>query len=423
MTEALDRAVHTHAPRAFDFLEELVSANSVVGWEQEALDVFTREVESVGLVAERLTFPNGPTGDSRAGVAQSGVHLSEDRFQVVARTPGEGELTLLLNGHIDVVPASTPELWTSPPFEPARRDGRMYGRGTADMKGGFAIGTLALRALRDTHPRLFSSRRLGFLAVVEEECTGNGALRAATEHGVVAPEVVLLEPTDLGLMVGGVGVLWLDIHVVAFAAHAHAANAHVNAVDLGMRVVAALRAWSDRVNDSEPEPSMSAGASAYNVNLGKVQAGDWTSSSPASATLGVRVGFPRAWTVEQAEEEVRRVIEVAATNDPDFPRQPRVEPSGLRAPGYLLDVDSRLVTDLTAAHQQAHGATPETFTLGSTTDARTYLNHLGVPAVCFGAVAHDMHGIDESVELQSIIDAARTLARFLLMRFDDGDSE
>lgn len=420
MTRALDRAVEENADRAFDFLDELVSASSVVGSEQRALDVFAREAESVGLQVERLPFSNTLDTDPRAGVTQTRADLTEGRFQVFASTPGEGDLTLLLNGHIDVVPASTPELWASPPFAPERRDGRMYGRGTADMKGGFAIGTLALRALRATHPDLFATRRLGFLAVIEEECTGNGALRAVTEHGVIAPEVVLLEPTDLGLMVGGVGVLWLDLHVVASAAHAHEAHAHANAVDLGMRLVAALRDWSETVNTAEPEPTMPEDASAYNVNLGSVHAGDWTSSSPASAVLGVRVGFPRAWTVEHAETEVRRVVEAAVAGDPDFPRQPDVTSSGLRAPGYLLDVSSRLVRDLSDAHREAHGVLPEAFTLGSTTDARTYLNHFGVSAVCFGAVAHDMHGIDESVELQSIVDAARTLARFLLMRFDQG---
>lgn len=420
MTAALDRAVQENADRAFQFLEELVSASSVVGSEQQALDVFVREIESIGLLVKELPFSNAPDTDPRAGVTQTGADLSDGRFQVLASTPGEGELTLLLNGHIDVVPASTPELWTSPPFQPERRNDRMYGRGAADMKSGFAIGTLALRALRATHSDLFARKKLGFLAVIEEECTGNGALRAVTEHGVIAPEVVLLEPTDLGLMVGGVGVLWLDIHVVASAAHAYEAHAHVNAVDLGMRLVAALRQWADRLNTSEPEPSMAAGASAYNVNLGKVQSGDWTSSSPASGTLSVRVGFPRAWTIEQAEEEVRRVIETAVAGDHDFPHQPDVEPSGLRAPGYLLDVDSILVKDLSAAHEEAHGVPPATFTLGSTTDARTYLNHFGVPAVCFGAIAYDMHGIDESVDLQSIVDAARTLARFLLMRFGEG---
>ena len=69
------------------------------------------------------------------------------------------------------------------------------------------------------------------------------------------------------------------------------------------------------------------------------------------------------------------------------------------------------------AWEQAHGAAPRTFSMGSTTDARTYLNDFGVPALCFGAVAHDIHGVDESVELASIVDGARTLARFLRTRF------
>ena len=89
----------------------------------------------------------------------------------------------------------------------------------------------------------------------------------------------------------------------------------------------------------------------------------------------------------------------------------------MRARGYLLDEESALVRDLSAAHADAHGVAPPVFTLGSTTDARTYLNDFNIPALCFGAIAHDIHGIDELVELQSIVDAARTLARFLLIRF------
>lgn len=419
MSDALDRAIERNADHAFDFLSALVSAPSVVGSEQEALEVFARELESIGLCSQRLPFSNEPVLVGSAGVTQSGPELRDNRFQVLATTPGEGELTLLLNGHMDVVPAATPELWATPPFQPQRRGGRMYGRGTADMKGGFAIGALALRALRETHPNLFATKRLGFLAVIEEECTGNGALTATTVHGVTAPEVLLLEPTDLGLMLGGVGVLWLDVRVFAASTHAYEAHVHANAIDLGMRLVTMLRGWASQISKSEPEPSMAADANAYNVNLGKVHAGDWTSSSPASALFSVRVGYPRGWTADEAETAIRRVIEAAVEADPDFPRQPQLEPSGLRAEGYLLDAESKLVNDLSAAHLDAHGVLPETFTLGSTTDARTYLNEFGVPAVCFGAIAHDMHGIDESVELQSIIDAAATLARFLLMRFAD----
>ena len=417
--DALDRAVEEGAEHAFDFLSALVSAPSVVGSEQQALEIFGREMKSIGFVTTRLPFSNDRVTDPRAGVTPVSAPRSDDRFQMLAATPGEGELTLLLNGHMDVVPANTPELWTTPPFEPQRRDGRMYGRGTADMKSGFAIGALALRALQQVRPGLFQNRRLGFLAVVEEECTGNGTLQSLSEHGVTAREVVLLEPTDLGLMLGGVGVLWVDLTVVASSSHAHESHAHANAVDLGMRLVAALRQWSAEVGASEPEPSMAEGASAYNVNLGQVHSGDWTSSSPALAVLGVRVGFPREWTAEKAEAAVRNLVAETVAGDADFPVQPRIECSGLRARGYLLDAESRLVRDLSAAHLDAHGVRPETFSLGSTTDARTYLNDFGIPAVCFGAVTQNMHGIDEYVELRSIVDGARTLARFLLMRFSE----
>ena len=417
MQNELDRAIGAHTEEAFAFLEALIRAPSIVGCEQAALDVFAREAEALGLAVERLPFSNAQMADRRAGVTPAPDLLSPDRYQVLATTPGDGSLLLLLNGHMDVVPAETPTLWTTPPFQPCRRDGRLYGRGAADMKSGFAIGALALRALRDVAPTLFATHRLGFLAVIEEECTGNGTLRSIAEQGVTASEVVLLEPTDLGLMVGGVGVLWIDIGIVASSGHAQAADAHANAIDLGMRLVAGLRQWAAEIRRSEPEPSMAADQSPYNINLGKVHSGDWTSSSPSSATFSVRVGYPRVWTPTAAEAAVRQAINAFAAADTAFPAQPTVTLTGLRAKGYLLDTESPLVRDLSAAHEDAHGVAPAAFTLGSTTDARTYLNDFGIPAVCFGAVAHSMHGIDESVELQSIVDAARTLARFLLMRF------
>jgi acetylornithine deacetylase len=417
MTDGLDHAIMAHAEAAFAFLEALVRAPSTVGQEQAAMDVFAAEARSLGLTVRHLPFDNTPMADSRAGVAHDAALLTPDRYQVLATTPGDTDMLILLNGHLDVVPAETPELWTTPPFEPARRDGRLFGRGAADMKCGFAVGMLALRALRDIAPDLFATHRLGFLAVLEEECTGNGTFRSIAEQGVTAAEVVVLEPTDLGLMVGGVGVLWIDIRVIAHSGHAFAADSHANAIDLGMRLVGCLRLWAAEVARSELEPGMTGNQSPHAVNLGKVHSGDWTSTAPSSAIFGVRVGFPRAWTVTKAEAEVRKTIAAFVVADGGFPVQPLVTLTGLRAKGYLLDAAAPLVRDLSAAHVQAHGAPPSVYSVGSTTDARTYLNDFGVPAVCFGAIGHDLHGIDESVDLQSIVDAARTLARFLLMRF------
>lgn len=417
MKTELDRAVDAHAEEAFTFLETLVRAKSTVGTEQPALEAFDRKLTALGLSTERLPFSNAVNTDPRAGVTPPAEVQSDGRYQVLARTQGTGDLHLMLYGHMDVVPAESPELWTTPPFEPTRRNGRLYGRGAGDMKCGFAIGWLALRAVKDVAPELFASQRLGFLAVIEEECTGNGALTAAAEHGALAPEIVLLEPTDLGIMVGGVGVLWVDIAVVAASGHAQQADSHVNAIDLGVRLMDGLRAWAADVWQAEPEPSMPEDENPYNINVGKVSAGDWTSTAPSSALFSVRIGFPRGWSAARGEAEVRAAIAAIVSADASFPAQPAVTLSGFRAEGYLQDTNSPLVRDLTAAHLDAHGTEPAPFTLGSTTDARIYLNDFDTPAVCFGAIAYDMHGIDESVDLQSIVDAAKTLSRFLIARF------
>ncbi len=422
MQDKLDRLVELHSEAAFAFLEAMVRQPSVVGAEQSAMAVFEGEARSLDLKVERLPFANGAVHDSRAGVAPPADAVTQDRYQALASTPGDSPLTLLLNGHMDVVPADSPQLWTGHPFEPVRRNGRLYGRGAADMKSGFAVGMLALRALRDVAPDLFATRRLGFVAVIEEECTGNGALRSVSEHGVTADEVVLLEPTDLGLLIGGVGVMWIDIEIASPAGHAHDATAHSSAIELGFRLIEALKQWAEDLGRTEPEPSMASNLTPYALNLGKVRAGDWTSSVPAHAVFSVRVGYPRSWTPDKAEAELREIIASFAASA-GFPVQPRVTLTGFRAKGYLLDESSRLVRDLSAAHYAAHGVSPAVYSLGSTTDARIYLNEFNIPAVCFGAVAHDMHGIDESVELQSIIDAAKTLARFILMRFGESKAQ
>lgn len=418
VTIDLDQAVERHADEAFTFLADLVAAESVVGSEQGALEVVARKLTQLGLTVERLSFPDGQPEDERSGVSQP-LPSRAPRYQVLGRCGGQGSLSLLLNGHIDVVPAGSPELWSSPPFVPEVRHGRMYGRGTGDMKGGFAIGALALRALRDVAPDLFDERGIGFIAVVEEECTGNGALWAAAQQQVLADAVVLLEPTDLGILVGGVGVLWVDIHVQGRSVHAEAAHLGVNPVDAGMRLVHHLRDWCASLADRFVDDALADVMSPYNLNLGEVRAGDWPSSVPAEALFRLRVGYPRAWSAVQAEAEVRAAVEAAVAAENVFAGLPvpRVSLSGLRAEGYLLGATDPLVEAVAAAHEDAHGERPRVFSMGSTTDARTYVNSFGVPALCYGAIAHDIHGIDESVELASIVDGARTLARFLLTRY------
>lgn len=402
----LDAAITERAGTAFSFLERLVAAPSTVGREHEAQGIVEQELKRLGFEIERLPIPDRIAADPLAGVPQ----LSYDgRFDVIGHYgTGDGR-SLLLNGHIDVVPAEQPHLWTSPPFEPRRDGDRLYGRGAGDMKGGFAMAALALEALRATAPEAIAGP-LTFASVIEEECTGNGTLASARD-GVLADGVILPEPTGLDLLLAGVGILWLDVDLTGKSAHAESADRAVNPVDLALRVVGALRNLEREMN-ADIEISMDGVAHPYNINVGTFSAGDWPSSVPASATLRLRVGHPSSWAADDAEARVGRAID--AIDEPwlrDHP--PMIRPSGFRAQGYALPADDPLARRVAAAHEAAHGVRPRATPIASTTDARLYLNGFDVPALCYGPIAHDIHGIDESVELSSIIDGARTLARFM----------
>ncbi len=110
---AIDRQVDRHAEWSFQFLERLVAAQSIVGQEQAALEVFAEQLDGLGFAVERLPIPDDIVELPGAGIPMAPY---AGRYDVIARrTAGREGATLLLNGHIDVVPAAEPQLWTSPP--------------------------------------------------------------------------------------------------------------------------------------------------------------------------------------------------------------------------------------------------------------------------------------------------------------------
>ncbi len=408
--EAVDRAIEADAERAFAFLERLVAQPSIVGDEAGAQAVMAKELERLGFAVEQLPIPEDIGEHEAAGVP---LLPYDGRYDVLGRLGPETGRSLLLGGHIDVVPPSEPELWTSEPFVPLRHDGWLYGRGAGDMKGGLAMISLAIDALRLAAPDAIAGP-LHFLSAIEEECTGNGAL-AACLAGQRADAVVLTEPTGLDLLLAGVGILWLEITITGKAAHAQSANMAVNPIDAAIPLIGALRTMEREMNERVDDPALGeADHHPYNVNIGAMRAGDWASSVPALARLDVRIGHPTAWTASVALERVSEVIDRAARGDPWLREHPpKVRPSGFRAQGHALDPHHPLARSLADAHEATHGTRPDTYGLGSTTDARYYLNQFDTPALCYGPAARNIHGVDEAVELRSIVDGARTLARFI----------
>jgi acetylornithine deacetylase len=413
--EAVDHAIDAGAEAAFSLLERLVATPSTVGREAGAQEILAAELARLGFATAAVPVPEQTAARAPGGVAQLSY---AGRDNLVGRLNQGAGPSLLLNGHIDVVPAEASR-WSTAPYSPRRADGWMTGRGAGDMKGGFVMGLLAIEALRSVMPDSLSGE-LSFLSVIEEECTGNGTL-AACQAGVLGDAVIMLEPTSLDLLLGGVGVLWVDVTIEGVAAHAEAADRAVNPVRFVPMVLRALAGLETEMSAARDDAAFSEVTSPYNVNPGTIRAGDWPSSVPGEARLGVRVGYPRAWTPDQAFDRVRRAITEAAAADPWLAEHPPlVRPSGYRAEGYLLAPDHPLATAVSDAHSWAHSVSPRRLVMGSTTDARYYINQFGRPALAYGPRARNIHGADEAVELGSIVSGARTMARFIARYFAAG---
>jgi acetylornithine deacetylase len=409
----VDSAVADGTEDAFALLERLVAQPSTVGNEAGAQEVLADALADLGFTLTRLPIPDDIANHPAAGLPQRSYTGRYDLIGQRGETTGP---SLVINGHIDVVPAEDTSRWTHPPFQPVRADGWLYGRGSGDMKAGFAAGVLALKALDTASPDWLTGR-LTIVSAIEEECTGNGTL-AAGLAGYTADAALLLEPTDLDILLGGVGIIWVDIEVEGRAAHAYVAASVVNPVLAAQPVLTALRDFEQQLNAEQTDPAFAALDHPYTVNVGTFHSGDWASSVLAVARLGVRIGHPRSWTADDALARVRDVVDKACAADPWLAEHPpTVRLSGYRVQGHALPADAPLVDKVAAAHRHAHNAEPARITLGSTTDARYYLNQFDMPAVAYGPRTRDIHGTDEAVELASIVATARTVTRFLVGYF------
>ena len=399
-SERIDAAVDRLSERAFAFLDALVRERSLPGEEMGAENMLAAELARIGLAVERVPYPDGIAHDPAAG---GGAADYADRSIVVGRLGPGGPGTLILNGHLDIVPAGDERLWSSQPFVPDVRDGWMTGRGAGDMKAGLAMATLALEALLSVNPDARSTS-LAFVGAIEEERGGNGTL-ASIRAGIVGDAAIVVEPTDLCILTSGIGVLWCEVEVFAVAGHALAAGPSMGALSSALAVIEELRRLEDELN-TPPGPAH------HSLNIGTLAAGDWQSAVADTARIGCRIGFPRSMPVADAMARVEAAV-ARAGERASAPRPPGVRWNGFRAEGYDLDAGDPLVLALADAHRSAHGEAPAVTATAGTTDARFYLNQAGIPALCYGPRVENMHAADERVELASIVAGARTLARFL----------
>jgi acetylornithine deacetylase len=307
---------------------------------------------------------------------------------------------LIFNGHIDVVPVGALELWTSPPFEPRMENGRIYGRGAGDMKAGIAAYIVAFEALRKLG--LQPAAPVYLQSVVEEECTGNGAL-ACLDRGYRADAAIIPEPFGQTIMGAQVGVMWFQLEVFGRPAHVMNASQGVNAIEAAFALYQSLQALASRWN--EPAHRHAEFADAHQparLNLGKIQGGEWASSVPTRCSMDLRLGFYPDTPASAVRAQVEHCLSDAAQSDPRLRGvKYRVHYTGFQAEGCVVNRAHPFLEQLSEAHERVIGTPAQWLASTATTDARIFNLYGDTPATCYGPEAGDIHGIDEWVSRES----------------------
>ncbi|PWC37948.1 acetylornithine deacetylase [Azospirillum sp. TSO35-2] len=395
-------------------LSDLVRQPSLLGGEAGAQALMAGRFADLGLAVDRFEVDEAAisTLPGFSPPVLPGAYAGRENV-VGVHTPREAKgRSLILNGHIDVVPAGPAELWTTPPFEPRIADGRLYGRGAGDMKAGIAAYTAAFAALRRLGYR--PAAPVFLQSVIEEECTGNGAL-ACLHRGYRADAAVIPEPFNHSISIAQVGVMWVTLVVTGTPAHVLDTAAGTNAIEAAYALAAHLKALEVRWNEpSCRHPAFCGHAHPVNINLGRIEGGEWPSSVPTRCTLDLRLGFFPGQEPQAIRAEVTAAVEQARRADPALAGVGvDLRWNGFQAAGCDIDPNHPLVTMLADSHRAVRGDEPERVALTCTTDARFFALYGDTPATCYGPEATRIHGIDESVSLDSLRDVTRVLALFI----------
>lgn len=391
-------------------LARMVRHPSVLGHEQSCLAEMEAVYRELGHTPFRVPVDVNALADHPGFSPPLIDYAGRDPVAAVHRPRVIQGRSLMLQGHIDVVPEGAAELWTTPPFEPSIRDGRMYGRGVADMKAGVAASLMALKALN--RAGLQPAAELQIAAVIEEECTGNGAL--AVMQALGKPDACLIPEPGPGypaLYVAEVGVVWAWVTVIGRPAHVREMHSGVNAIEAAMTIAGRFKAYEQEANRGEHRhPAFAGDNHPININLGNIEGGEWNSSVPTRAKIGLRVGVMPGRSCRDVANDIRRIVAEGAAELRLPEGHARVEFKGFMADGCTFPAEQPIAQAAASCHEAVFGEKLRHYAASGLTDARFYTLYQGTQATCYGPDSDSIHGIDESVGLSSVHGVTKALA-------------
>jgi acetylornithine deacetylase len=326
------------------------------------------------------------------------IHLDEvapGRNNAVGILKGTGGgRSIMWNGHLDTVGPNG----MSQPFKVQIRDGKLYGRGSQDMKGSLAAMLCAVRAIQEAGIRLKGDIILA--GVADEELASLG-----TEHLVrhyQAQAAIVTEPTELRLCLAHRGFIAYAIETTGRAAHGSRYDEGIDAIMHMGRFLSELDGLEKELRQRSPHPLV--GPPSLHASI--IQGGTEYSTYPAHCHLEFERRTCPGETTETVTGEVRSILDRLATADPKFKY---ALSSSLTRPPFEVDPGAAIVQSSARALFQQTGEAAKLYGVPFWTDA-ALLSEAGIPTVLLGPTGHGLHSAEEWVDLQSCLDLASILA-------------
>lgn len=335
-------------------------------------------------------------------------HNNKDRFNVYATFNGKNTRSIMFNGHIDTMPAQK-EKWSLDPLKPEIRDGKIFGLGACDMKGGLIAATMAIQLIKDAGLELPGNVIIS--SVADEEGGGNGSIVAA-KSGLKADAVVVCEPTDRELIIAHMGFVFFKVVTKGISVHSGSKWNGVNAIEKSIKLMEAINelehSWLLKYKHPFLPPP--------NSNVGVVEGGTAGSTVPNSCTFKTCVHYhPNTMSYHSVVKDYTDAILKRCDGDAWLcDHKPEISIYQAGGP-FEIEVDHELVKTFQKSYAEATDQEVKLVGSPSGCDSRVWKNIAGCPTIQYGpGRLEECHAVDEYIELDQFYESILIYANLIL---------
>lgn len=403
---SIDETIEQMFPSLIQHIQKLVSFDTTAGNELAAQEWLCSMLKARGLDVD-MWVPDAAEMRKKYPFFKGSRESFEGSPNVVGIYKGTGGgRSLIINGHIDVVPVGNLRDWSVDPFGGVIQENKIIGRGVSDMKNGHAIFLFCLDVLKKLNIKLKGDLLLE--SVIDEETGGAGTLAAAM-RGYHADAAIFPESVGMNLCPASSGVSYFKLYIKGKAEHGSMRYKGVSAIEKAIKVINALNQLEIDRAKRLSHPLIKDNPIPFAINIGTISGGSWPSMVPDSVVLEGRYGFSPRETIEDARKEMEDCLCELSKEDDWFAQEPVVvEWTSNCLQSGEIPADHDMVKLLSAEYERVMKQEPNIICFPGGTDGGSMNRQANTPAVIFGP-GSDAHCANESIDLEVIKQYVRIL--------------